>query len=427
MNTIASAYIGFAMSSVSSKVVHKRIGEGLIDDTGLVVSAQASTEIISSHVKRLSNYEAALFARMNRMIQFFLELLQVAGGDLNISKCACFTIFHRWQGGHATLIRTQESHPTMTITHPSTGEVKIITRKNPNEAHRALGWMMTTDGKSTDQFIVSKSKSKLFAGGIFQSLMQQYDATTAYNLYYLTSIGYTLTATCFSLAQCKTIQSPIICATLNKMGINRNVSHNFVFGPKHLGSMALRHLHTLQGIRRTQYLSGHLTNNDGVAKRMRICIEATQLEVGNFEPFFFLLYSLHGPPLISRSWIHEIWYFNELYNDTITISNSWLPHPQRTSYKDIMSLAVLFTSIKGELIQMNICRLFLQVTSISDICDTGGIRITQQAYNGTSVQKRTIISWPNQHRPSRGGWLIWRCFLRSFSDGNRYMFTPLGK
>jgi hypothetical protein len=172
MNTLTSAYIGFSMSSVSSKLVHKRIVEGLIVDTGLVISAQTSTEITSSRAKRFSNDEAALFTRTNRMIQFFLELLQVAGGDLNISKCACFTIFHYLQGGRATLFHTHNSHPTMTITHPSTGEVKIITRKNPNEAHRALGWMMTTDDKSTAQCIVSKAKAKLFAGGIRQSLMQ---------------------------------------------------------------------------------------------------------------------------------------------------------------------------------------------------------------------------------------------------------------
>jgi hypothetical protein len=182
MNAFAFAYTGFVMASVSSKVVHKRIGEGHIDDTGLVVSAQASTEITSSRVKRFSSNEAALFVCMNRMIKFFLELLQVAGGDLNISKCACFTVFHRWKGGRATLLRTHDSHPPMTITHPSTGEVKRITRKNPNEAHRDLGWMMTTDGKSTAQFIVSKAKAKLFAGGIRQSRMQRYDATNTYNV-----------------------------------------------------------------------------------------------------------------------------------------------------------------------------------------------------------------------------------------------------
>jgi hypothetical protein len=54
----------------------------------------------------------------------------------------------------------------MTIIRPSTRELKQIARKNPNESHRALGWMMTTDGTSTAQFIVSKAKAKLFAGGI---------------------------------------------------------------------------------------------------------------------------------------------------------------------------------------------------------------------------------------------------------------------
>jgi hypothetical protein len=54
--------------------------------------------------------------------------------------------------------------------------------------------------------------------------MQRYAATTAYNCYYLSIIGYTLATTRLSLTQCKTIQSPVVCATLNKMGINRNVS-----------------------------------------------------------------------------------------------------------------------------------------------------------------------------------------------------------
>jgi hypothetical protein len=135
------------MFSVSSKIVHKHIGEGLIDNTGLVVSSQSSTEITSTCVKRFTPDEEVLFSRMKKMIQFFLELIQVAVGDLNISKCACFTVFRRWKGGRATLLRTHYSHSTMTITHPSSGELKHIIRKNPNESYRALGWMMITGGK----------------------------------------------------------------------------------------------------------------------------------------------------------------------------------------------------------------------------------------------------------------------------------------
>jgi hypothetical protein len=41
--------------------------------------------------------------------------------------------------------------------------------------------------------------------------------------------------------------------------------------------------------------------------------------------------------------------------------------------------------------------------------------------------KKPNIRWPNQRRPSKGGWLVWRRFLGSISDGNRYVLQPLGK
>jgi hypothetical protein len=164
----------------------------------------------------------------------------------------------------------------MTGTRPYTGKVKIIDKKDPNQAHRALVWMMNTDGKS----IVLKRKAKLFAGAILQSRMQRYDVTTAY----IASIGYPPL-----FQSIKNIQSPAVCASLQKMPINRNVAHAIVFGPKRLGGMSLRHLHTLQGIQRGQYFIGHIANNDGVGKLIRICIKATQLKVCTF----FILSSLH--------------------------------------------------------------------------------------------------------------------------------------
>jgi hypothetical protein len=191
---------------------------------------------------------------MSKMIQFLLELLQVAGGDLHISKFACYTVFYHWKGGRATLLHTHDAHHTMTVIHPSSGDSKQKSRKNPNEAHLTLGWMMTTDGKSKAQFVMLKAKAKLFVGGIRQSRMQRYDATAACNLYYSTIIGYTLAATHLSIVQCKTIQSPVICVTLYKMGINMNVSHDIIFSPKYMGGMVIRHLHTLQGIQLTHYL-----------------------------------------------------------------------------------------------------------------------------------------------------------------------------
>jgi hypothetical protein len=54
-----------------------------------------------------------------------------------------------------------------------------------------------------------------------------------------------------------------------------------------------------------------------------------------------------------------------------------------------------------ELIQINTCQICLQAISTTDICNSDGTRIAQQAYDGTFVQRNTNIRWPNQHRPTK--------------------------
>jgi hypothetical protein len=148
---------------------------------------------------------------MQNILQLFVELLQVPGGDLDIVNCACFTVFHRKNGGRATLLKIQDYHPQMTITYPHSGETKTIAKKDHNQAHKDLGWMMNTDGKSTAQFKVLKQKAKVVYGAMLQSRMQCYDATTVYNLFYLASISYTISGTRIYLDQCKTIHIPVVC------------------------------------------------------------------------------------------------------------------------------------------------------------------------------------------------------------------------
>jgi hypothetical protein len=178
MHTVATYFIGIILVSVSG-IHHKQIGKCLIDDTGLAASAQSSTETKPSRHKQFSPDESTLFVKMQKILQFFFKLLQVAGGDLNISKCSCFTVFHRWSGYKATILNIHDSHPMMTITHPYSGELNIITKKDPSEAQKALVWMMMMDCNSTLQLLVPNHKSKLFEGAILQRRMQQYDATTA--------------------------------------------------------------------------------------------------------------------------------------------------------------------------------------------------------------------------------------------------------
>jgi hypothetical protein len=124
-----------------------------------------------------------------------------------------------------------------------------------------------------------------------------------------------------SLSQCKSIQIPVVCATLNKIDINRIVARTIDFGLKSLGGLETRHLYTLQGTKRLQYFLGHIACNDGNGNLMKICMEHTQLEVGKYEAFIFLVHSYAGNALINQSWRTVIWSHLELCKGIITTIN----------------------------------------------------------------------------------------------------------
>jgi hypothetical protein len=74
--------------------------------------------------------------------------LNVIGGDLHSGKIACFLMFHRWAGGKATLLKIHDDHPSLYLTHPITGITNVVPRKERDDPHRALGWMIRIKGKS---------------------------------------------------------------------------------------------------------------------------------------------------------------------------------------------------------------------------------------------------------------------------------------
>jgi hypothetical protein len=42
---------------------------------------------------------------MEKIIQFFLDLIQVTGGDLAPEKCVWYLISHRWKDGKPRLLQ----------------------------------------------------------------------------------------------------------------------------------------------------------------------------------------------------------------------------------------------------------------------------------------------------------------------------------
>jgi hypothetical protein len=101
---------GFGVSDASYKITTDKLlyGDSFVDDTTTGATYDNhNLDPISSTVRGLTEEEDSLVARMEVIIQFFLHLLQVTGGDLAPEKCAWYLIGHRWNKGVSKLIQIE--------------------------------------------------------------------------------------------------------------------------------------------------------------------------------------------------------------------------------------------------------------------------------------------------------------------------------
>jgi hypothetical protein len=97
--------------SVDGVEEHVSPGDAFVDDTTTgVTNDDTRIEPVDAEVTDLTLIEEELIGKMQTIIQFFHDLLQVTGGDLAPEKCVWFLIYHRWKNGKARLLTMKESH-----------------------------------------------------------------------------------------------------------------------------------------------------------------------------------------------------------------------------------------------------------------------------------------------------------------------------
>jgi hypothetical protein len=87
--------------------------------------------------KELTSYKEEMVKRMEDIIQFFLDLLQVTGGDLAPEKCIWYLIAHLWKKGEPTLLAKETTHRGITIKSKATGIISAVKRKAVSQGHRS--------------------------------------------------------------------------------------------------------------------------------------------------------------------------------------------------------------------------------------------------------------------------------------------------
>jgi hypothetical protein len=82
--------------SVYGDEEHVQPGDSFLDDTTTgVMNDDTTMDPVPVEVTDLTQSEDDLIGQMQTIIQFFLDLVQVTGGDLAPDKCVWFLICHR--------------------------------------------------------------------------------------------------------------------------------------------------------------------------------------------------------------------------------------------------------------------------------------------------------------------------------------------
>jgi hypothetical protein len=280
--------------------------------------------------------EEDLVEKMQVVIQFFLDLLQVPGGDLVPEKRVCYLIVHRWKNGLPSLLRKVEYHRGIEITSYATGHTSGIKRKAATQGHKTLGFHLTGNGTSSAHKKIMKCKAKQYSESIISSTFNRGEVLLAYNSYYMAGLSYGTAATSLEIKEYEEIQRPVVNAILPKMGINRNTSRNVVFGTSKYGRLGLDHLATVQGFGQLQYLIGSLWTQDTTGNLNKMVLEYTQLECGTATPILEANFARYEHAILTKNWITECLRYLSLCNSPITIYGLWSPTKGRLREEALM-------------------------------------------------------------------------------------------
>jgi hypothetical protein len=145
-------------------------GDSFVDDTMTgTTNDDPELETVSTDRAELTTSEEARIAKMEEIIQFFLDLVQVTGGNLSPEKCVWYLISHRWKDDKPIILKKHSSHRGIKIFSRSTNTESGAKRKAPDEEHRTLGFFMTGDGTCSAHKKVMTKKGYLYAAAIQRS------------------------------------------------------------------------------------------------------------------------------------------------------------------------------------------------------------------------------------------------------------------
>ena len=242
------------------------------------------------------------------------------------------------------------------------------------------------------------------------------------------TLAYPLPALNLSEPECIKIMKPVLDASLAKTRVSRHFPQSVIYGPKQEKGLGYSDLFLQQGLSHISIIQQHLNTKTITGSFLRNSIELMKIEIGLGYNLFSLDFEVYGT-YATDCWIKSTWAFSYIHHINIkeTVTSNVILRRQNDAY--IMeAITNLQRYGKAELNHINRCRLYLQVTALSNITTACGQYFTHSAYHCS--YDSTIphhYDWPVQPCPYSYARRLWKQAIKhAFPRHGHLLLRHLG-
>ena len=389
-----------------SRGLYELCGFAYVDDCDLFFLGNTADEVIEG---------------LQDMLTLWDHLMEVTGAAIAPDKCWWYLIEFQWTNGRW---KGSDEGETFTLeVRNKKGDIEALRYLRQDEAMEMLGVHLAPNGSEKKQLTVMREKSEEWSRSIKDSYLSRYEVWTAFTTGILKSLEYPLAATSFSQTQLRHITSPAIVAGLQRSGYCKSIPRPVVFGPRDRQGMGIQNLYHSQSIRHVKDIIDQTWKRSPSEKFIRMNIEAWKLEAGIHGPMFCLKTAprwMNTPNLWLTSTLEFCTKYKIQFQESGTSLGLKRVH-DKMLMETIDNLRLPSPTMKA----INRCRMFLRVTTLSDITNGDGHTLHPNTFNHVRFGKRDNWSWPPQGMPDTSDWKHWDAAVRtSFLHGQR-LLQPL--
>jgi hypothetical protein len=380
---------------ISSTDSFQVVGFAFVDDVDVIQSLPAEGDILSSIQYQLDTWKFGL---------------NTCSGDLVWDKSDIYILRHLWNKNtnQWKLANNQQTPGNIFIT--TLGQRRAIRRKELNQATMSLGINFAPSGCMKDQVAHLRKKAEEWADLLRVKKVSRDGVWYSMNASILKTIEYPLLATTLSQQQFQYIMAPIFLSALPRAGICRYMNREVVYGSlKHQG-LGIPNPFVTQGLKKLFEVLNEPCKANPTYLYLTTAINVFVVFSGLGPNFFSVKPNKKMLAIIDNSIIRSLWEFLHIYGIQL--------HCHTPDIKFFESDELLMAKVyqsefhTKDIAIFNWCRLYLQISRLSEIISLDGRQIKHHIWNGiyiSHVQSNT--NWIRQPQPSQAAWNTFRKML----------------